>query len=421
MKKNAIRKYVVISLLLCFGFARDAVSQPKATVEKVVGNIYKITCTDQSSANVVALIGDDGTLLVDAGYVSTKDTLFSVLKTLGNKSLRFVINTHAHGDHVGGNLLLGNVATIIAHKNTRSRLTTPESFVTVGTAPELLPTVALDDELTLHLNGEEVRIVHRPESHSDGDVFVHFVKSKVVATGDLLFADMFPYVALQQRATVKNYLATIRFFTDSFDAGTIFIPSHGRTYNIDDLRKYESMMVETVGLVKRETESGQSLEAMKKKDILKDWTSWNGPWPTTQKDAWIETIHSELTGKGNQHKIRIEEAIVGTIRQEGVEAGIQQYRELKRTKPEEYDFQEPRLNILGYLLLQERRFQDAIRIFQLNVEMFPDAWNAYDSLAEGYMLNGQKDLAIENYEHSLKINPGNTNAVDKLKELRGQK
>jgi len=119
MKQNAIRKYVVISLLLCFGFARDAVSQPKATVEKVVGNIYKITCTDQSSANVVALVGDDGTLLVDAGYVSTKDTLFSVLKTLGNKSLRFVINTHAHGDHVGGNLLLGNVATIIAHKNTQ--------------------------------------------------------------------------------------------------------------------------------------------------------------------------------------------------------------------------------------------------------------------------------------------------------------
>lgn len=110
-----------------------------------------------------------------------------------------------------------------------------------------------------------------------------------------------------------------------------------------------------------------------------------------------------------------------TITQKGVDAVLEQYRELKRTQTNNYDFSEPLLNRLGYDLLRTQKVKEAIEIFKLNVEMFPQSANAYDSLGEAYMMNGDKELAIKNYEKSLELNPQNTKAVDTLKKLRGNK
>lgn len=108
-----------------------------------------------------------------------------------------------------------------------------------------------------------------------------------------------------------------------------------------------------------------------------------------------------------------------TIEQKGVSAAIGQYRELKRTQSDSYDLSEPVLNALGYELLRSQKVKEAIEVFKLNVEMFPQSSNVYDSLAEAYMVNGDKELAIKNYEKSLELNQKNTNAVDMLKKLRG--
>jgi Flp pilus assembly protein TadD len=103
---------------------------------------------------------------------------------------------------------------------------------------------------------------------------------------------------------------------------------------------------------------------------------------------------------------------------EGIDPAIGKYRNLKKDQPDAYDFQEGELNGLGYNLIRQKRFKEAIKVFQLNVEAYPQSSNVYDSLGEAYMLNGEKAPAIENYEKSLKLNPGNTNAVEKLKLLR---
>jgi len=100
-----------------------------------------------------------------------------------------------------------------------------------------------------------------------------------------------------------------------------------------------------------------------------------------------------------------------------VQTAIKEYRELKATQQDAYDFSEQQLNGLGYQLLQMKRVKDAIEIFKLNVEMFPQGFNTYDSLGEAYMVNGDKQLAIQNYKKSLELNPKNTNAVEKLKKL----
>ena len=114
----------------------------------------------------------------------------------------------------------------------------------------------------------------------------------------------------------------------------------------------------------------------------------------------------------------ISDVIAKTIEQKGIDAAIRQYRDLKRTQPEEYTFSESLLNVLGYDLLNSKKLNEAIEIFKLNVEVFPESSNVYDSLGEAYMLNDDKQLAIKNYEKSLELNPQNTNAVDMLKKLR---
>jgi len=116
----------------------------------------------------------------------------------------------------------------------------------------------------------------------------------------------------------------------------------------------------------------------------------------------------------------VSEVLAATISQKGIAPALQQYRELKRTRPNNYDFSEPVLDRLGYDLLRSQKVKEAIEIFKLNVEMFPQAFNTYDSLAEAYMVNGDKELAIKNYEKSLELNPQNTNAVERLKKLRGK-
>jgi CubicO group peptidase (beta-lactamase class C family) len=112
--------------------------------------------------------------------------------------------------------------------------------------------------------------------------------------------------------------------------------------------------------------------------------------------------------------------LLAAIKEKGIDAAMRQYRELKRTQPEKYNFNEPArtLNVLGYALLRQRKVKDAIEVFKLNVELFPQSGNPYDSLAEAYMVNGDKETAIKNYEKSLELDPKNTNAVEMLKQLR---
>lgn len=123
----------------------------------------------------------------------------------------------------------------------------------------------------------------------------------------------------------------------------------------------------------------------------------------------------------NVRTLSIGQAIRGIVREQGAEAAIKQYYELKKTRPDVYDFSEPELNTLGYILLGESRIKEALEIFKLNVAMYPDAFNTYDSLGEAYLVNNERELAIKNYKKSLELNPQNTNATDVLKRIEQQK
>lgn len=123
----------------------------------------------------------------------------------------------------------------------------------------------------------------------------------------------------------------------------------------------------------------------------------------------------------NVRTLSIVQPLGRTVREQGAEAAVKQYYELKKTKSDVYDFGEPELNTLGYILLSEKRVKDAVEIFKLNVAVYPEAFNTYDSLGEAYLANGERELAIKNYKKSLELNPQNTNATDVLKRIEGQK
>ena len=122
----------------------------------------------------------------------------------------------------------------------------------------------------------------------------------------------------------------------------------------------------------------------------------------------------------SNHKTPISQALFGAFTSGGVEAAIKQYRELREREPNGYDFGEEELNNVGYYLIGMKKYRDAIAILKLNVEMFPKSANVYDSLGEAYMDDGEKELAMQNYEKSLRMDPGNTNAVEKLKVLKAK-
>jgi len=139
-------------------------------------------------------------------------------------------------------------------------------------------------------------------------------------------------------------------------------------------------------------------------------------------DEMARNITAVLHGLPHRAPLRdISEALLGTVSEKNVEAAVKQYRGLKAAQAADYDFSEPQLNTLGYQLLGMKRVKDAIEIFKLNVEMFPQGFNTYDSLGEAYMVNGDKELAIQNYKKSLELNPQNASATAALKKLEAVK
>ncbi len=256
----------------------------------VVGNIYMLT---GSGGNIGVSVGDDGVLIIDDQYAPLADKIKSALRGLHAGPLKFVLNTHFHGDHVGGNPIFGLEATIVAHTNVRKRISTPQQR-SDRTIPAMVedgwPVITYDEEVSVHFNGEEIRLVHIPEGHTDTDSYVYFTGSDVIHMGDTFFNGRFPFVDLASGGTVAGLVRNIGNVITVLGPDTRVIPGHGALGDRAALQAYHDMLVATVDTVRSMMAEAKSLDEIKATGLPEQWDGYASDF--VPEARWIETIYN---------------------------------------------------------------------------------------------------------------------------------
>lgn len=265
-------------------------SQQEITVKttKVAGGVYML---QGRGGNIGALVGPEGILIVDDDYKNVGEKLREALKALGSEKPRYIFNTHWHGDHTEGNQVFGKESVIVAHRNVRQRLAQINTVFGRKTEPFpdfALPVITYTTELSIHFGGEEVRAVHFPNSHTDGDTVIFFTKSNVVHFGDTFFRGRFPFVDLENGGSVQGLTKTIETLIRDIPADSKLIPGHGPVSTLEDLKAYHAMLVETAKHVRDAMAKGKTLEEAKKEGLPEKYKEWGTGFIKT--DFWIETI-----------------------------------------------------------------------------------------------------------------------------------
>jgi cyclase len=277
-------------------------SKVQIKVSKVAGNVYML---QGAGGNIGVSIGDDGIVLVDDQSAPLAEKIQAALKGITDKPVRFVINTHYHGDHVGGNAYFQKQAPVVAHDNVRKRM---ESGGTTGNGGSLhfvakpqpedaLPIITFDHEITLHLNGEDIRVEHFPSGHTDGDSIVFFPKSNVVHMGDE-FVTHFPFIDVEAGGSLNGMIDAVEKVIAQVPADVKVIPGHGPLSSLDDLRAYLMMMKATRDAVQQALNEGKTLDQMKQAKLLDPWKKYSGEFISA--DVFLETLYNSVTGQAGK-------------------------------------------------------------------------------------------------------------------------
>lgn len=264
--------------------------QIKAT--KVAGGVYML---EGSGGNIGVSVGEDGIVIVDDQFAPLAPKIKAALKEITDKPVRFVLNTHFHGDHTGGNAQFGDEATIIAHENVRKRLQEGGTVLGNSVAPvpkEALPIVTFNDRATVHLNGEDIRAIHFPNGHTDGDSVIFFPKSNVVHMGDDFVTYGFPFVDVKNGGSVSGMIAGVEKVLTMVPSDVKVIPGHGPLSSPADVRKFVDMLKETRTLVAKAAADGKTSEQMKSDHLLAKYEDLGKGFIKT--DAWIDLLLADI-------------------------------------------------------------------------------------------------------------------------------
>lgn len=281
------------------GEAQQDPADVQIEAQHVAGSVYMLI---GRGGNIGVSAGPDGAVMVDDQFADLADKIRAALRGLGRDGpeadLKFVLNTHWHGDHTGGNVEFGPEATIVAHANVRRRLSTREDLgggrMQEPQPAEALPVVTFGDSVSIHFNGEEIRAIHFPHGHTDGDAVIFFTGSNVVHLGDNFFAGRFPFVDLAAGGSVQGLTTAIGKVLSEVPSDALLIPGHGPLSTVDDLRAYERMLEETIDIVEGRIAAGQGLDAVKAAGLPDEWAEWGTGFINSER--WLETVYQSLTG-----------------------------------------------------------------------------------------------------------------------------
>lgn len=260
----------------------------------VTDKIYEI---EGEGGNIGLFIGADGTFLIDDQFAPLTEKIVEAIKAVGGDYPKFLINTHYHADHTGGNEKLGQRGTLIfSHDNVRERLSTG-SFIeafnmkTEALSLEGLPVVTFSEDITFHLNGDTIRAIHVPHAHTDGDSFIYFKGANVIHAGDFFFNGFYPFIDVNHGGSLRGMIIAVSKVLSLADDNTKIIAGHGPVGNKEQLENYLEMLETTYKRLRRLKADGKTAEeAVKAKPLADLEATWgNGLF---KGDRWIELIYS---------------------------------------------------------------------------------------------------------------------------------
>jgi glyoxylase-like metal-dependent hydrolase (beta-lactamase superfamily II) len=268
---------VVAAVLLTGGAARAQEQDfSKVTIKttKVAEGIYML---EGAGGNIGVSVGDDGVVVIDDQFAPLTPKIQAAITAISKKPIKFVLNTHWHGDHVGGNENLAAAgAVIVAHDNVRKRMSVSQFMEALkkevpASPPKALPVVTFSTDATIHVNGEDIHIMYVGPAHTDGDSIVVFPKAKVVHMGDTFMTISYPFVDLSSGGTFDGYTAVADKVLAMVDDSFKIIPGHGALSVKADLKGWLDMLAGVRTRVKKLADSGKSLEAIQKAKPTADW------------------------------------------------------------------------------------------------------------------------------------------------------
>jgi glyoxylase-like metal-dependent hydrolase (beta-lactamase superfamily II) len=286
-----------------FGQGQDF-SKVEMKVEKVAGTVYML---QGAGGNIGASVGDDGIVIVDDEFLPLAEKIEAALKGITDKPVKVVLNTHWHGDHTGSNQHFGEKAPIVAQENVRKRLAAGGKTRFGETKPAekaALPIITFENDVSVHLNGEDIHAIHFPNGHTDGDSVIFFKQSNVVHMGDDFFnGGMFPFIDIDSGGSVQGMIAGDEKVLAEIPDDVKIIPGHGPLATKEDLRKFITVLKETSAAVQAEMKKGKTLDQLKQEKVLAKWDSWGQSFIKT--DMFIEILYDSLknspTGPKNAH------------------------------------------------------------------------------------------------------------------------
>jgi cyclase len=316
---DILRLTVLLAATLAYGIAQQPQNFDNVQVHvlPVQGNVYMLV---GSGGNITMQVGKEGVLLVDTMYAGLSDKVIAAIRTVSDKPIRYIINTHVHGDHTGGNeklaaagktILGGNVvgdrgsaeegATIIAAQQVLDRMTMKDGTTPAAPSAAWPTDTFITDSKEVFFNGEAIQIFHQPSAHTDGDSIVFFRRSDVVSTGDIFVTTSYPIIDLDRGGTYQgvldglNHILELTIPAEKQEAGTYVIPGHGRLCDEADVVEYRDMMTILRDRFLDMIKKGMTLEQVKASKPTRDYDplygSDKGFWTT---DKFIEAAYKSL-------------------------------------------------------------------------------------------------------------------------------
>jgi len=411
-----MRQSLALILALSFLVPVSAAADSLFKVTKLTDNLHMLS-TDQGeyTTNTLVFFGDDGLLLVDTQTETEAEELKKLVDSYGKGTPKYIINTHRHVEHIGGNAIFGVEPIVIAHELLPSKLKNG-SYIFNEYPPATYPDITISDKYTLEFNGETIEIIPMCGSHDDNEIIVHFTKSKVVHLSSLVNGFNFPSVDSDGDALM--FAPLVAKAIEMLPKDVVIVSGHNDTGTWDDLRAYHDMLVQTVEVVRRGLAEGKDLATLQEEKVLAQWESYAGSYVSA--DEWMEYLVKRIRdGRDNRPTPHV--PIYHAWKKQGAVAALALFRELKRDHADEYMFREFILLGIGDRLYQKNYLQDAVIFLEASLEEYPEGkydYYIHYELADANKQLGNKKLAMQHCEKSLELKPDFAAAKALLEELK---